>query len=105
MEDLSFSEARLEEYKEGSTSDDNLQILISTVLEGWLNTLDEVPAEIKRYFQFRDEITAQNGLLFKGDQLIVPVKLRKEMMERSIRPILVLTATLDWPEKCFTGRA
>ena len=53
-----------------------------TVLEGWPSTPDEVPAEVKSYFQFRDEITAQNGLLFKGERLIVPAKLRKEMMER-----------------------
>ena len=33
------------------------------------------------YFQFRDEITAQNGLLFKAERHIVPAKLRKEMME------------------------
>ena len=82
VEDLPISEARLKEFKEGTALDDTLQILMSTVLEGWPNTLDEVPAEVKPYFQFRDEITAQNGLLFKGERLIVPVKLRKEMMEK-----------------------
>lgn len=55
---------------------------MSTVQEGWPSTLVEVPAEIKPYFQFRDEITAQNGLLFKGERLNVPDKLRKETMER-----------------------
>lgn len=82
VKDLPNSEARLKEFKEGTASDDNRQILMSTVLEGLLNTLDEVPAEIKPYFQFRDEITTQNGLLFKGERLIVPTKLRKEMMEK-----------------------
>lgn len=55
---------------------------MSTVQEGWPSTLVEVPAEIKPYFQFRDEITAQNGLLFKGERLNVPDNLRKETMER-----------------------
>ena len=55
---------------------------MSAVLEGWPKTLDEVPAEVKPYFQVRDEITAHNGLLFKGERLIVPAKLRKEMMEK-----------------------
>ena len=72
LEDPPISEARLKEFKEGTASGDNLQILMSTVLEGWLNTLDDVPAEIKPYFQLRHEITAQNGLLFKGERLIVP---------------------------------
>ena len=82
VEDLPISEARLKEFKEGTASDDTLQILMSTVLEGWPSTLDKVPAEVKPYFQFQDEITAQNGLLFKGERLIVPAKLRKEMMEK-----------------------
>ena len=82
MEDLPISEARLKEFKEGTASDDNLQILTSTVLEGWPSTLDKVAAEVKPYFQFQDEITAQNGLLFKGELLIVPAKFRNEMMEK-----------------------
>ena len=54
------------------------------VLEGWPSILDKVPAEVKPYcdFQFQDEITAQNGLLFKSECLIVLAKLRKEMMEK-----------------------
>ena len=79
---IPISEARLKEFNEGTALDDNFQILMSTVLEGWPSTLDEAPAQDKPYFQFRDEITAQNGLLFKGERLLVPAKLRKEMMER-----------------------
>ena len=78
MEDLPISGAQLKEFKERTTLDDNPQILMSTVLEGWRNTLDKVPAEVKPYFQFQDDITAQNGLLFKGEHLIVSAKLRKE---------------------------
>ena len=70
--------ARLKEFKERTSSDDKLQILISTVLEGWPSTLDKVPAEFKPYFQFEDEITAQNSLLFRGERLIAPAKLRKK---------------------------
>ena len=73
---------RLKEFKEGTASDDKLQIIISTVLEGWPSILDKVPAEFKPYFQFEDEITAQNSLLFKGERLIAPAKLRKEIMEK-----------------------
>ena len=50
-----------------------------TVLEGWPSTLDEVPAQVKPYFQFQDEITAQNGLLLRDECLIVPAKLRKDI--------------------------
>ena len=76
---------------------------MSTVLEGWPSTPDEVPAEVKPYFQFRDEITGQNGLLFKGERLIVPAKLRKEMMERVHSSHLGIEGCIR-REKFFTGR-
>lgn len=68
---------------------------MSTVLEGWRNTLDKVPAEVKPYFQFQDNITAQNGLLFKGEHLIVSTKLRKEWWKRSVCPILISRVVFD----------
>lgn len=40
---------RLKEFKEGTASDDKLQILISTVLEGSSSILDKVPAEFKDF--------------------------------------------------------
>ena len=51
-------------------------MLMTVVLEGWPKSLDEVSAEVKPYFQFR-EITAQDGLLFKGEHLTVPSNLRE----------------------------
>ena len=71
-----FSEARLKEFKDGTVSDDNLQMLMTVVLEGWLESLDEVSAEIKPHFQFR-EITAQDVLLLKGERLTLPSIPRK----------------------------
>ena len=33
------------------------------------------------YFSIRDELTVQGDLVFKGQQLVVPASLRKELME------------------------
>lgn len=62
--------------------DADLQILMSTVLEGWPSTQAEVSQEIRPYFSFKEELTAQNGLPFKGDHIIAPARLRIEMMEK-----------------------
>ena len=51
VEDTTISEARLKEFKEGTVSDDNLQMLMTVVLEGWPKSHDEVSAEVKPYFQ------------------------------------------------------
>ena len=82
MDDLPISETRLKDFKEATACDNDIQILMTTVLEGWPSTQAEVPAVVKPYFPFREEITAQNGLLFKSERFIVPAKLRREMMEK-----------------------
>ena len=69
-------------FRKATACDANLQILMSTVLEGWPSTENRVPQEIKSYFCCREDITVQNGLLFKGERIIVPSQLRKEMMGR-----------------------
>ena len=81
-DDLPISDARLNGFRKATASDASLQILITTVLEGWPSTEDGVPHEIKSYFSCRADITVQNGLLFKGERIIVPSQLRKEMMEK-----------------------
>ena len=82
VDDLPISDARLSSFRKATAGDASLQILMSTVLEGWPGTEDGVPQEIKSYFSCRADITVQNGLLFKGERIIVPSQLRKEMMEK-----------------------
>lgn len=57
-----------------------MQILRDTVLNGWPERRDQVPMEIRPYWNFRDEITIAENLLFKSQKLIVPKSLRKEML-------------------------
>ena len=41
-----------------------------------------VPEEIRGFWGYREEITAENGVLFKLDQVIVPSSLRAEMLRK-----------------------
>ena len=82
VDDLPIPDAGLNSLRKATACDANLQILMSTVLEGWPSTENRVPQEIKSYFCCREDITVQNGLLFKGERIILPSQLRKEMMGR-----------------------
>ena len=57
-----------------------LSILRDTVLKGWPQRKEQVPPIIRPYWNFRDEITYVEEMLFKGQKLIVPKSLRKEML-------------------------
>ena len=74
---------------------------MSTVLEGWPSTEDGVPQEIKSYFSCRADITVQNGLLFKGERIIAPSQLRKEMMEKIHSSLLGIERCLRRAREVF----
>ena len=63
-------------------ADNQLQRLRMTVLRGWPETKQEIEPLIAEYWTYRDEIGVYNGVLYKGDRVIVPTALRKEMMKR-----------------------
>ena len=40
-----------------------------------------MPPELMPYFQFRSELSIAEGIIFKGDKIVIPSSLRKEMKE------------------------
>ena len=50
------------------------------IKNGWPETKEEVPSEIWEYFNFKEELSIQDGILFKGNRVIVPIALRPHMI-------------------------
>ena len=47
---------------------------------GWPKSKSEVPEFIYPYYDMRDVLTVQSELVFKGQLLVVPASLRKELI-------------------------
>ena len=58
-----------------------LQVLRETICRGWPESKSDVPEIIHAYYDYRDELTVQDQLVFKGACLIVPSTMCREMME------------------------
>jgi hypothetical protein len=65
-----------------TTEDESLQILKDTILCGWPHKREDTPSLAKPYFDIRDELTVQDGILFRGERAIIPKTLRSDMMQR-----------------------
>ena len=68
----SASSERLQEICEATSKDSALRILANTVHEGWPKTIRNCPRSIQSYWYFRDDITYEEGILYKGVRLIMP---------------------------------
>ena len=79
---LPILEPQLKEIQEETGRDDTLQQLKKTIISGWPETKKEVPTCLHPYFQVRDELSAQDGLIFKGQRRVVPLGLRARIKEK-----------------------
>ncbi|KAJ8361627.1 hypothetical protein SKAU_G00181520 [Synaphobranchus kaupii] len=79
---LNVSSQRLEQIRRHTDRDECLQALKNTVLVGWPDVKEEAPLIAREYWPFRDEISVQNGVLFRGQKVIIPKSLRPEMLTR-----------------------
>lgn len=81
-EHLPISSRRLKQIQEAMNKDATLQILKHHILSGWPNDKTKVLMEVRPYVKCHDELSIQDGILFKGSRIIIPTLLRKEMIQK-----------------------
>ena len=79
---LPISDERLIEIKVETEADATLQLLEETILQGWPDNKEHVPPQIFPYFSTRDELSIQDGLVFRGERVVVPAKLRHDIKNK-----------------------
>ena len=79
---LSISPERLHELQKKTQDDPILQDLKSNIKNGWPNERNRVLPRTRAYFNFRDELSVQDGIIFKGERVIVPISMRSRMMDK-----------------------
>ena len=79
---LRISDDGLKSIRRETEADKKLQLLKATVLQGWPETKQETDPNVTEYWTYRDEISIYNGVMYKGERVIVPVTLRRELMSR-----------------------
>ena len=66
------SPERLQEICEATSKDPTLRLLADIVHEGWPKMTKDCSCSIQSYCYFRDELTCEEGSLYKGVRLIIP---------------------------------
>ena len=75
------SRTRLQELRLATQSDPTLYSLAKTVHEGWPQSRKDCPKQLLDFWSFRQEISKEDGLLYKNQKLIVPPSERLETLE------------------------
>ena len=87
-------EKQMNEIKEASKDDEEMNMLMQMIITGWPEHKDNVPLQIRHYFTYRDELTAQDGIVLQGQRLVVPKSHRSTMKAKCHAGHLGINSTL-----------
>ena len=66
--------------RDETKKDEHLSKLMTTIAQGWPNDRKQVPHPLRSYWTYRDELTTDNGLIYKGAQVMIPQSMQEEML-------------------------
>ncbi|UYV73302.1 K02A2.6-like [Cordylochernes scorpioides] len=76
------TEERLLEISRKQKEDSLCSQLAKYCMSGWPKNKREVDPALKGYWQFQEDLTYQNGLLLRGQRILIPKSLRKDILEK-----------------------
>ena len=57
-----------------------MNALIETIIQGWPDSIKDLPTDVRVFWTFRDELAVEDGIIFKGKQVLIPENLRADIL-------------------------
>ena len=91
--EMDVREATLDKIRIHSKTDSTLSLVMRYVLDGWPGNANECAEPAQSYFTYREELTIVDGLLVKGNRIVIPTDMRHYCLETLHAPHLGLQKT------------
>ena len=76
------SKATIDLIKRAAATDDQYELLRRQIAIGWPDNAAELPAALREFTTFSDELVEVDGLVFKGQRVVIPADARPEILRR-----------------------
>ena len=77
---LPVSSTEIELIHEETSKDPTLTLLRHYIDMGWPNDCRMLPQELHTFWNYREDLSMENGLITKGARLLIPSTLRKKVL-------------------------
>ena len=81
VEELGLESSTLKIFKDSSSADETSRVVMEYVLKGWPSEKEQVDELAREYWNFREKLSVEDGMLFKSDRIVVPRPLRAEVLD------------------------
>ena len=98
--DITLPPSRLARLKHETAQDKTLQALAEVIKVGWPADKRDIALDVRAYHNVRDELTVENGIIFRGQRCVVPSSLRREVVEKLHTAHMGIDACLRRAREC-----
>ena len=99
--ELNASPTKLDQIKTETQVDEELQMLVRYINSGLPAKHSECSESVRKYFNFRDELSVVDGLILKGNCIVIPAKLRDDALSQLHRSHLGKCKTILHAHTCI----
>ena len=78
----SIEERERDEMLQETSKDKELQSLKHYISTGWPSKRSQIPVSLHPYWNFRDELTVESGILMKNSKVLIPETLRQKYLKQ-----------------------
>ena len=86
--------SHLKEIAEQTAKDNVLQSVIHLISENWSISKRPIPTEVFPFWSCKDQLSFNDGIIYRGDRIVVPATLRKSLTEKLHQPHMGVESTL-----------
>jgi len=79
---LNASTTRIGQIREETAKDTVLAVLRDTIALGWPETRSDCPEILHGYWNYRDELGVEDGIILKGSRIVIPQSLRADVLAK-----------------------
>jgi transposase InsO family protein len=91
---VQVKDRQMDKIKLASKHDEEMIQLRQVIIEGWPEHRNQIYPQLRQYFAYRDEMTVQDGIVLRGQRIVIPTSLRSTMKLKCHAGHLGINSTL-----------
>ncbi|CAA9998761.1 unnamed protein product, partial [Nesidiocoris tenuis] len=72
---IPFSRTKLDEIEQALNEDSTMIQIKNFIMNGWPDSKKDLPEKLQQFFSFKEELGLYNGLIVRGNLLVIPQKI------------------------------
>lgn len=82
LDTIRVRDTTISKIRAATKEDEAMQALKQLIINGWPQDKNELVDTVKCYWSFREELVVVEDLIMKGDRILIPTSLRKDILDR-----------------------